>query len=147
MKKRFTEEQIIGFLREAEAGVAERSVPAARVLGGELLPVEVEVRRHERAGGEAVKGAGGRECAAEEAAGRNATESGDHQGGVAPKVVTVPAKRELVRYAQSRGLSERRALRLARLSPSVLRYERKDDGNGPLRARIAALAHHHRRHG
>ncbi|MGE0560047.1 MAG: hypothetical protein AB7E73_07020, partial [Burkholderiales bacterium] len=42
----------------------------------------------------------------EEAAGRNAAGSGDHQGGVAPKVVTVPAKRELVRYAQSRGLSE-----------------------------------------
>ena len=62
-------------------------------------------------------------------------------------MVTVPARRELVRYAQSRGLSERRALRLACLSPSVLRYERKDDGNGPLRERIVALAHRHRRHG
>ena len=62
-------------------------------------------------------------------------------------MVTVLARRELVRYAQSRGLSERRALRLACLSTSVLRYERKDDGNGPLRERIAALAHRHRRHG
>jgi len=62
-------------------------------------------------------------------------------------VVTVPAKRELVRYAQSRGLSERRALKLACLSPSVLRYERRDDGNGALRERIVALAHRHRRHG
>jgi transposase InsO family protein len=61
--------------------------------------------------------------------------------------VTVPAKRELVRYAQSRGLSERRALKLACLSPSVLRYERRDDGNGALRERIVALAHRHRRHG
>ena len=61
--------------------------------------------------------------------------------------MTVPARRELVRYAQSRGLSERRALRLACLSPSVLRYERKDDGNGLLRERIVALAHRHRRHG
>ena len=51
-------------------------------------------------------------------------------------MVTVPARRELVRYAQSRGLSERRALRLACLSPSVLGYERKDDGNGPLRERM-----------
>jgi len=59
----------------------------------------------------------------------------------------VPAKRELVRYAQSRGLSERRALKLACLSPSVLRYERRDDGNGALRERIVALAHRHRRHG
>lgn len=62
-------------------------------------------------------------------------------------MVTVPAKRELVRYAQSRGLSERRALKLACLSPSVLRYERRDDGNGALRERIVALAHRHRRHG
>lgn len=61
--------------------------------------------------------------------------------------MTVPAKRELVRYAQSRGLSERRALKLACLSPSVLRYERRDDGNGALRERIVALAHRHRRHG
>lgn len=61
--------------------------------------------------------------------------------------MTVPAKRELVRFAQSRGLSERRALRLACLSPSVLRYERRDDGNGALRERIVALAHRHRRHG
>jgi len=62
-------------------------------------------------------------------------------------VVTVPARRELVRFAQSRGLSERRALRLACLSPSVLRYERRDDGSGELRKRIMALAHRHRRHG
>jgi transposase InsO family protein len=62
-------------------------------------------------------------------------------------VVTVPARRELVRFAQARGLSERRALKLACLSPSVLRYERRDDGNGELRARIVALAHRHRRHG
>jgi len=62
-------------------------------------------------------------------------------------VVTVPARRELVRHAQSRGLSERRALKLVCLSPSVLRYERRDDGNGALRERIVALAHRHRRHG
>jgi transposase InsO family protein len=62
-------------------------------------------------------------------------------------VVTVPARRELVRYAQARGLSERRALKLVCLSPSVMRYERRDDGNGALRERIVALAHRHRRHG
>ena len=62
-------------------------------------------------------------------------------------MVTVPALRELVRFAQSRGLSERWALKLACLSPSVLRYERRDDGNGQLRRRIVELAHRHRRHG
>lgn len=33
------------------------------------------------------------------------------------------------------------------MSPSVLRYARKDDGNGPLREELLALAHRHRRHG
>jgi transposase InsO family protein len=33
------------------------------------------------------------------------------------------------------------------MSPSVLRYERRDDGNAELRERIVALAHRHRRHG
>lgn len=61
--------------------------------------------------------------------------------------MTVPARRELVRWAQGQGLSERRALQLVGMSPSVLRYERKDDGNGELRERIVALAHRHRRHG
>ena len=62
-------------------------------------------------------------------------------------MVTVPGKRELVRFAQTQGLSERRALKLACMSPSVLRYERRDDGNAELRERIVALAHRHRRHG
>jgi len=62
-------------------------------------------------------------------------------------VVTVPARRELVRFAQSQGLSERRALRLAGVSASVFRYQRRDDGNGPLRRRIIEMAHRHKRHG
>ena len=57
--------------------------------------------------------------------------------------MTVPARRELVRFAQARGLSERRALKLIGMSPSVLRYERRDDGNGQLRKRIVALAQRH----
>lgn len=61
--------------------------------------------------------------------------------------MTVPAKRELVRFAQVRGMSERRALKLAGMSPSVLRYAPRDDGNGELRERIVAMAHRHRRHG
>jgi hypothetical protein len=40
MKKRFTEAQIVGFLREVDAGVAVKDlVSQARVLGSELLPL------------------------------------------------------------------------------------------------------------
>jgi putative transposase len=62
-------------------------------------------------------------------------------------VVSAPAKRLLVREMQSNGLSERHALRVARMSASALRYAPAPDRNGPLRECILALAHRHRRYG
>ena len=47
----------------------------------------------------------------------------------------------------SRGLSERRALRVVRMSASAFRYQPAPDRNGVLRERIVALAHRHRRYG
>ncbi len=44
-------------------------------------------------------------------------------------MVTVAARRELVRFGRARGLSERHALRMAGMSGSVLRYRRRDEGN------------------
>ena len=46
-----------------------------------------------------------------------------------------------------RGLSERRALAVVRMSASALRYEPRPDGNSELRERIQALAQRHRRYG
>ena len=62
-------------------------------------------------------------------------------------MVTVSARRELVRFGQARGLSERHALRMAGMSASLLRYRRREDRNQALRQRIVDLAHRHRRHG
>jgi transposase InsO family protein len=47
----------------------------------------------------------------------------------------------------TRGLSERRALAIVRMSAAALRYVPQPDRNGELRARIVALAHRHRRYG
>jgi transposase InsO family protein len=47
----------------------------------------------------------------------------------------------------SRGLSERRALRVIHMSASALRYQPALDRNEALRERIVALAHRHRRYG
>ena len=47
----------------------------------------------------------------------------------------------------ARGLSERRALTVVRMSASALRYAPAPDRNAALRARILALAHRHRRYG
>lgn len=62
-------------------------------------------------------------------------------------MVTVSARRELVRFGQTRGLSERHALRMVGMSASVLRYRRQEDRNPVLRKRIVDLAHRHRRYG
>jgi putative transposase len=62
-------------------------------------------------------------------------------------VVTAPARRQLVRQIISHGLSERRALRVVRMSASALRYESAPDSNMSLRERILTLAHRHRRYG
>ena len=47
----------------------------------------------------------------------------------------------------TRGLSERGALRVVRMSAAALRYEPAPDRNAALRERIVALAHRHRRYG
>jgi transposase InsO family protein len=62
-------------------------------------------------------------------------------------MVTAPAKRELVRWMQAKGLSERRCLKVARMSASALRYEPRPDRNTHLRQRIVELAQRHRRYG
>ena len=62
-------------------------------------------------------------------------------------MVTAPAKRLLVRMLQDKGLSERRALRVAQMSASALRYAPRPDANAELREQIIALAQRHRRYG
>ena len=62
-------------------------------------------------------------------------------------MVTAPARRALVRNLTESGLSERQALVVVGMSASSLRYTPAPDPNGPLRARIIALAHRHRRYG
>ena len=62
-------------------------------------------------------------------------------------MVTAPARRLLVRSLVERGLTERRALAVVRMSASAFRYEPRPDRNVELRDRILALAHRHKRYG
>jgi putative transposase len=62
-------------------------------------------------------------------------------------MVTAPARRELVRWMRTRGLTERRSLAIAGMSASSLRYQPKPDRNESLRRRIVDLAQRHRRYG
>lgn len=61
--------------------------------------------------------------------------------------MTAPARRELVRWMQGKGLSERRALGIVCMSASALRYERRPDRNAQLREEIVRIAQRHRRYG
>ena len=62
-------------------------------------------------------------------------------------MVSAPSRRELVRHLVGKGLSERRSLRLADMSPSSFRYQPATDRNVVLKAQIIALAQRHRRYG
>ena len=62
-------------------------------------------------------------------------------------MVTAPARRELVRYLSCRGLSERHASRIARISASAFRYQRRPERNVELRSEIVRLAYRHKRYG
>jgi len=62
-------------------------------------------------------------------------------------MVTAPLRRELVRWMQTKGLSERRCLAIARMSASALRYQLRPDRNAHLRGQIVDLAQRHRRYG
>lgn len=62
-------------------------------------------------------------------------------------MVTAPARREVVRIMKERGLTERHALKVVRMSASALRYQPRPDGNAELRQEIVAMAQRHRRYG
>ena len=62
-------------------------------------------------------------------------------------MVSAPARREQVRYMVEKGLSERRALAVVRMSASAFRYAPRPDRNVELRERIVALAQRYRRYG
>jgi transposase InsO family protein len=62
-------------------------------------------------------------------------------------VVTAPARRDLVRWMQSRELSERRGLQVVHMSASSLRYQPRSDRDQALRSRIVTLAQRFRRYG
>ena len=62
-------------------------------------------------------------------------------------MVTAPDRRVMVRWMQTKGLSQRRALEVIRMSATVLRYQPRPDRNTELRTSIVELAQRHRRYG
>ena len=134
MKKRFTEEQIIGFLREAEAGMPVKELCRQHGFSEASYYLwRSKFGRHERAGSQAAEGPGGRERTVKEAAGRASAGERSDRGCSPEKMVGAPARRERVRHMKSTGLSERRSWAVIGMSASAYRYETRLDRNVELR--------------
>ncbi|MBH0197714.1 MAG: IS3 family transposase [Nitrospira sp.] len=148
MKKRFSETPIIGFLREADAGVAVKELCRRhgfsdasyylwrRKFGGldvsdakRLKALEQENARLKKLLAEAWLA------------------QAVPQEVLRKKVIGAPARREVVRWMCDRGLTERQALKVIGMSASSLRYRRAPDRNADLRDAIVALAQRYRRYG
>ncbi|WP_369928443.1 IS3 family transposase [Xanthomonas sp. NCPPB 2632] len=148
MKKRFSEEQIIGFLREAEAGMPVKDLcrkhgfsEASYYLwrskfGGMSVPEAKRLKDLESENGRLKK------LLAEQL-----LENEVIKEALRKKLVSAPDRRELVRYLIGQELSERRSLAIAGMSASAYRYEPRPDPNVDLREMICALANRHKRYG
>src|SRR5262249_3643128 len=117
------------------------------LLGAELLPLAAQIRRHECLGRQASEGPGSRKREAEETAGGGNARARRHARGIEKKVVTAPARREVVRTMKGSGLSERHALGVVNMSAGSARYEPAPDRNAELRQQIVGLAHRYKRYG
>jgi len=86
LKKRFSEDPIIGFLRETEAGMPINNLYRRKWLRrGLVLSVAQQVRWHERARRQATEGLEGGEHSLEEAIGTAGHRDRSHQGCFARK--------------------------------------------------------------
>ena len=156
-----TEEQIIGILQEHEAGA--KCADLCRKHGmsegtfyawkAKYSGMTVSEGCHwcaigSSANGDAAEGAGGRECEAEEAAGRADARHGGDEGALVKKVVAPAVKREAVAHLKALfGLSERRACRIAGADRKMVRYQSQRAPDTALRGRLRDLANERRRFG
>src|SRR5262247_723095 len=148
-RKRFSEEQIIGILKESEAGQENREICRKHGITEQtFLPVALEVWRDERIGGATAEGSGGGEPEAEAAAGRGASGQCGAEGAVTKKLVRPAQRKQAVGYLVAEGLrSQRRACILVGISRTVMAYQCRGHGDEALRIRLEALASQYPRYG
>jgi putative transposase len=152
VKKRFSDEQIIGFLNQTDAGVSVKELCRQHGFSDvsfNVLHLALHVRRYDGAGCEATAGSGNGECAAQEAVGRIDTGCRSTESRIRPKALSPQVKREAVMaMLENTKISGRRACLLVGLSRTVLHYQSEArPENEQLQSRMVALAGERRRFG
>ncbi len=152
-KSRYTEEQIVGILKESEAGL-----PTAELCRKHGISEQTFYRWKAKYGGLEVSEAqrlaatGRREPQAEAAGGRAGTGHRRFQGGAIKKVVSPQARREAVRlFRAAAECSERHACGQLEVLRAMFRYRPRErrfaEANDRLRVRLRELAEDRRRWG
>ena len=148
-RSRFSEEQIIGILREQEAGS-----PTADVCRKHGVSSATFYKWKAKFGGldvsdaRRLKALEDENGEAEEAAGRDDAGHRDPEGHQQPKVVTPAAQRQAVAHACAvHEVSERRACQTLGVDRSSMRYRSRRAGDAAVRLRIRELAAQRRRFG
>ncbi|MHC4216729.1 MAG: IS3 family transposase [Planctomycetota bacterium] len=145
-RKRFTPEQIIIKLREAEV-LLGKGKTVAEVCRRVEITENTYYRWRKEYGGLDI--ARERECPAQEAVGREGTRYRNSQGGRADKFLSPARRRQAVEHTSTKlRVSERRTCRVLEQPRSTQRYEpRLADDEVLLTERIIALAREYGRYG
>ena len=148
-KSRYTEEQIIGILKQHEAGVKtadvcrEHGISAATFYGWKSKYGGMDVSEAQR-----LEGDGGREPSSEAAGGGAEPARRGAEGGDPKKRVELAGLREEVAFISVEfRLSERTACKLLGVERSSYRYEPRPDRNIELREALVKLARQKPRYG
>jgi putative transposase len=139
--KRFSVEQIVALLKQAELGVPVAELIRQGDHGADTVSVEEAVQGTGDGSGTPVQAAAGRERTAE-AAGGGTDPGQDHAAGCAGKKTSTPSRRRpVVSYLHDTyRVSERRACRVARIPVSTFRYASRQEPRTALRLRIREIA-------
>ena len=148
-RSKFTEEQIIGILREQEAGAKTAELCRRHgISSATFYAWKAKFGGMDVSDAEAAEGARGGERPSEAAPGGVAARPGCIEGSPVAKVVTPAARREAVAIlVEHHEMSERRACTVIGADRTSIRYRSRRPDDRDLRERLRALASERRRFG
>ena len=148
-RSRFSEEQVIGILKEHEVGVSVAELCRKHAMSSATFySWKAKFGGLEVSDARKLKSLVGGERPAEEASGRCAARQCGAEGSAVAKMVTPAARREAVAHlVEVHEMSERRACHVISADRSSIRYRARRPDDAQLRSRLRQLAQQRRRFG